>query len=36
MKYLDLKSVNAPYEEEMRQAIDEVLQRGWYLKGEAT
>ena len=36
MKYLDLKSVNAPYEEEMRQAIDEVLHRGWYLKGEAT
>ena len=36
MKYLELKRVNAPYEEEMRQAIDDVLQRGWYLKGEAT
>ena len=36
IKYLDLKQVNAPYEEEMRQAIDNVLQRGWYLKGEAT
>ena len=36
MKYLDLKRVNAPYEEEMRQAIEGVLGRGWYLKGEAT
>ena len=36
MKYLELKRVNAPYEEEMRRAIDEVLQRGWYLRGEAT
>lgn len=36
IKYLDLKQVNAPYEEEMRQAIDSVLQRRWYLKGEAT
>ncbi len=36
MKYLELKRVNAPYEEEMRQAIDGVLQRGWYLRGEAT
>ena len=36
MKYLDLKSVNDAYDLEMRQAIDDVLQRGWYLKGEAT
>lgn len=36
IKYLDLKQVNAPYEEEIRQAIDVVLGRGWYLKGEAT
>lgn len=36
IKYLDLKRVNAPYDEEMRHAIDGVLQRGWYLKGEAT
>ncbi|MBQ8714532.1 MAG: DegT/DnrJ/EryC1/StrS family aminotransferase [Prevotella sp.] len=36
IKYLELKRVNAPYEEEMRQAMDRVLQRGWYLKGEAT
>lgn len=36
IKYLDLKQVNAPYEEEIRQAIGVVLSRGWYLKGEAT
>jgi len=32
MKYLDLKAINKPYE----HAADEVLQSGWYLKGEAT
>ena len=32
MKYLDLKKVNEPYV----HAADEVLQSGWYLKGEAT
>ena len=32
MKYLDLKAINKPYE----PAADEVLQSGWYLKGEAT
>ena len=32
MKYLDLKQINAPYV----HAADEVLQSGWYLKGEAT
>lgn len=32
MKYLDLKTINQPYE----QAADEVLRSGWYLKGEAT
>jgi dTDP-4-amino-4,6-dideoxygalactose transaminase len=32
MKYLDLKDINKPYE----HAADEVLQSGWYLKGEAT
>ncbi len=36
IKYLELKWVNTPYEEDMRQAIDDVLQKGWYLKGEAT
>jgi dTDP-4-amino-4,6-dideoxygalactose transaminase len=32
MKYLDLKQINVPYE----HAADEVLQSGWYLKGETT
>lgn len=32
MKYLDLKAINKPYE----HIADEVLQSGWYLKGEAT
>lgn len=36
IKYLDLKQVNAPYEAEIRQAMEDVLQRGWYLRGEAT
>ena len=36
IKYLDLKRVNAPYEEEMRKAMADVFQSGWYLKGDAT
>ena len=32
MKYLDLKSINQPYE----HAADEVLRSGWYLRGECT
>ncbi len=36
IKYLDLKRVNAPYEEEIQQTMADMLQRGWYLKGEAT
>ena len=36
IKYLDLKRVNTPYEEEMRKAMADVFQSGWYLKGEAT
>jgi len=36
MKYLDLKRINEAYDAEIRQAIDEVMQGGWYLKGEAT
>ena len=36
IKYLELKRVNAPYEEEMRQAMYDVLGCGWYLRGEAT
>lgn len=36
IKYLDLKRINDCHDMELRQAIDEVLQSGWYLKGEAT
>ena len=36
IKHLDLKQVNAPYEAEIQQALNSVLQRGWYLLGEAT
>ena len=32
IKYLDLKAINAPFE----HAADDVLQSGWYLKGEYT
>ena len=32
MKYLDLQAINKPY----GHAADEVLQSGWYLRGEAT
>ena len=32
IKYLDLKAINAPFQ----HAADEVLQSGWYLKGEYT
>ena len=36
IKYLDLKRINDCHDMELRQAIDEVLQSGWDLKGEAT
>lgn len=36
IKYLDLKRINDRYDMELRQAFDEVLQSGWYLRGEAT
>lgn len=35
MKYLELKRLNAPYEAEMRQAVGEVMDSGWYLQGKA-
>jgi len=33
IKYLCLKSINAPYQEEMEQAILDVIDSGWYLQG---
>ncbi len=36
IKYLDLKRINDLYDAEIREAISEVLDSGWYLKGEAT
>ena len=36
MNYLDLKSINQRHDAELRAAIGEVLDSGWYLKGEAT
>lgn len=36
MKYLELKRVNAPYEKEIRRAVDGVIASGWYLRGEVT
>ena len=36
MKYLDLKRINDMHDEEIRQAINEVLESGWYLRGETT
>lgn len=36
IKYLPLKEINARYDAELREAADEVLHSGWYLKGEAT
>ena len=36
IKYLDLKRINDLYDAEICEAINEVLDSGWYLKGEAT
>ena len=36
IKYLDLKCLNGAYDQEIRQAVDDVLRSGWYLRGEAT
>jgi dTDP-4-amino-4,6-dideoxygalactose transaminase len=36
IKYLDLKAINSLYDEEIRIAVNRVLDSGWYLKGEAT
>ena len=36
IKYLDLKAINAQYDQEIHEAIRQVVDSGWYLKGEAT
>lgn len=36
IKYLDLKAVTALHEEEILQAVDNVVKSGWYLRSEAT
>ena len=36
IKYLDLKRINDQHDAEIRQAMDEVLHSGWYLRGDAT
>lgn len=32
--FLNLKKVNAPYEQELKQHFDQFLSRGWYILGE--
>ena len=34
MNYLNLKDINAPYEEDIRRVMAEVIDNGWYLQGE--
>ena len=36
IKYLPLRDINARYDAELREAVDRVLESGWYLRGEAT
>ena len=36
ISYLDLRQVNARYDDEIRDAVSRVLDSGWYLRGEAT
>ncbi|NPA52737.1 MAG: DegT/DnrJ/EryC1/StrS family aminotransferase [Aquificae bacterium] len=34
IKFLDLKSVNSIYEEEIKEAVNKVINSGWYILGE--
>lgn len=36
IKYLDLKRINGQHDGEIREAVNKVLDSGWYLKGETT
>jgi len=36
ISYLDLRQVNARYDDEIRNAVSRVLDSGWYLRGEVT
>lgn len=36
IKYLDLHKINALHETEIRKALSDVVDSGWYLKGKAT
>jgi len=36
IKYLDLKCINDQHDAELREAVNNVLDSGWYLRGEAT
>ncbi len=36
IKYLDLKRINDEHDEDIRHAVNETLDSGWYLKGGAT
>lgn len=36
IKYLDLKAINDLHDAELREAVNGVMDSGWYLKGDAT
>ena len=36
IKYLDLKAINDLHDTELREAVNHVMDSGWYLKGDAT
>ena len=36
IKYLDLKKVTEVYSGEIKAAVEQVIDSGWYLQGEAT